>query len=451
MSAPASARSVGQPADWRRGFLIQLVVAGLAVTAMQATRPTITYRALSLGASPLEIGLIQSSFSIVPALTAVAIGRWIDRVGESRYLIVAMATLVFGSAVAAYAGGLVVLALAQMSLGLGQIVYLVASQSLVANHGPRGGREARFGHYSTVNSLGQLIGPSIAAAIVGGSAAAAGGALVLVASTAAAPISPGAATLSAGLLPDNPEGIVFLIAGLIAMVAFGFAFFLPRREPAVLAATADGEPHRAGVLAISGRVLRRPGMASAMLVSVTVISALDVLVAYLPAQGEDVGLSIVLVGGLLSVRAGASLVSRVFMSQLIRLLGRGRLLALSMGMAGVGLVFLPFTANPAALIVIMVVIGLGLGLGQPMTIAWVANRSPRAERATALGIRITGNRVALLVVPTMMGAIAGAAGIAAIFIVLAVSLGIGAAVALVTSFDEPPGVVAPPPDPDVAT
>ncbi|MGP1674059.1 MAG: MFS transporter [Candidatus Limnocylindrales bacterium] len=447
MNVPSSASSGGQAADWRRGFLIQLVVAGLAVTAMHATRPTITYRALSLGASPLEIGLIQSSFSILPALTAVAIGRWIDRVGESRYLIVAMATLVFGSALAAYAGGLVVLALAQVSLGLGQIIYLVASQSLVANHGPRDGREARFGHYSTVNSLGQLIGPSIAAAIVGGSVVAAGGALVLAASTAAVPLSPDAATASAGLLPDNPDGIVFLIAGLITMVAFGLAFFLPRREPAVLAA----EPHHTGALAMAGRVLRRPGMASAMLVSVTVISAVDVLIAYLPAHGEDAGLSVALVGGLLSVRAGASLISRVFMSQLIRLLGRGRLLGLSMGMAGVGLFLLPFTADAVALVAIMVVVGLGLGLGQPMTIAWVANRSPRTELATALGVRITGNRVALLVVPTMMGAIAGAAGITAIFIVLAVSLGVGAAVAFATPFDQPPEIVAPPPDPDPIT
>lgn len=451
MNVPSSASSGGQAADWRRGFLIQLVVAGLAVTAMHATRPTITYRALSLGASPLEIGLIQSSFSILPALTAVAIGRWIDRVGESRYLIVAMATLVFGSALAAYAGGLVVLALAQVSLGLGQIIYLVASQSLVANHGPREGREARFGHYSTVNSLGQLIGPSIAAAIVGGSAVAAGGALVLAASTVAVPLSPGAATASAGLLPDNPEGIVFLVAGLITMVAFGLAFLLPRREPAVLAAGAGGEPHRAGAVAMAGRVLRRPGMASAMLVSVTVISALDVLIAYLPAHGEDAGLSVALVGGLLSVRAGASLISRVFMSQLIRLLGRGRLLGLSMAMAGVGLFLLPFTTDAVALVAIMVVVGLGLGLGQPMTIAWVANRSPRTELATALGVRITGNRVALLVVPTMMGAIAGAAGITAIFIVLAVSLGVGAAVAFATPFDEPPEIVAPPHDPDPIT
>ena len=122
---------------WQRGFILQLIVTGLAATAMHATKPTVTYRALSLGASPLEIGLIQSAFSVVPALTAVAIGRWIDRAGESRYLMLSLGSLAAGSVIAAFAPGFLVLGLAQVALGFGQIIYLVASQSMVANHGSR--------------------------------------------------------------------------------------------------------------------------------------------------------------------------------------------------------------------------------------------------------------------------------------------------------------------------
>ncbi|MDO8483945.1 MAG: MFS transporter [Candidatus Limnocylindrales bacterium] len=432
-----SEATVRLPSDWRRGFVIQLVVAGLAATAMHASRPTMTYRALSLGATPLEIGLIQSAFSIVPALTAVAIGRWIDRVGESRYLMVSLGTLTAGSLVATFAPGLVVLAITQIALGLGQIIYLVASQSQVANHGPREGREARFGHYSTVTSLGQLAGPAIAAAIIGGAVGAValgGSALLATADTLAGPPP----SSPAGFFPGNREAGVFLFAGFVTLVACGLAFLIPTypRRPLGAASTV-GDGRQPGVFAMAGQVLRRQGMVSAMFVSMTVISAVDVLVAYMPAYGEDVGLSVALVGVLLSVRAGASLVSRFFMSQLIRWLGRSRLLALSMLMAGGGLIVMPFVTSPAVLVAIMVVVGLGLGLGQPMTIAWVANRSPRSERATALGVRLTGNRAALVVVPTVMGAIAGTAGITAIFIVVAVSLGVGTAVALAPSFDEP--------------
>jgi hypothetical protein len=107
-----------------------------------------------------------------------------------------------------------------------------------------------------------------------------------------------------------------------------------------------------------------------------------------------------------------------------------------MVMAGGAMAVLPFLTTEAALYVLMILLGLGLGLGQPMTIAWVANRSPRSERALALGVRVTGNRAALLVVPAAMGAIAGASGLAAIWLILAAVLGFGALVARRTPFDE---------------
>jgi MFS family permease len=168
---------------------------------------------------------------------------------------------------------------------------------------------------------------------------------------------------------------------------------------------------------------------------VVVISTVDVLAAYLPLYGESAGLSVALVGALLSIRAGATLVSRLFLVRLIAWLGRRRLLALSLGVSTLGLGLIPFTTSPPVLVVLMVLGGFALGMGQPMTIAWVANRSTRRDRATALGVRLTANRAALLVVPTAMGVIAGAAGVGAIFWAIAALLGTGAAVALATPDD----------------
>jgi MFS family permease len=174
-----------------------------------------------------------------------------------------------------------------------------------------------------------------------------------------------------------------------------------------------------------------------MFVSISVISSIDALVAYLPLYGESVGLPIEFVTTLLALRAGASLVSRIFMGPAIAHLGRSTLLVVSMTAAAIALVAVTLTAAPAALIVLLIAVGLGLGLGQPMTMAWVANRSPRAERGTALGVRLTGHRAALFVVPSLLGTVAGATGVAAIFWVLAAFLGSGAGVALRSPFDEP--------------
>ncbi len=406
---------------WARWFALQLAIAALSVTAIQATRPMVTYRAIGLGAGPLEIGLVQSAFSILPVFTAVALGRWVDRIGEARFLIAGMAIISVGSLVATTAGTLVVLAISQSIMGFGQITNLVAGQTMIANRGPREGREQRYGWYSTVASLGQLAGPAIAAFLVGGTIAAGA-----VATDPDGPLS--------GIFADNPEAPVFLFSATVTGIAFVLALFLPRRRPRPPdPGTTTGRTP--SILSAAATVLRRPGMAAAMLVSITVISSVDVLIAYLPVYGEATGLPVETVGLLLSVRAASSMVSRLFMAQLIALLGRNRLLAASMLMAGAGILSLPFIGSVPVLFGVMILIGLGLGLGQPMTIAWVANRSPRQERALALGVRLTGNRGALLIVPSLMGAIAGVTGVMAIWGVMAIVLGAGAVVAARTPFD----------------
>jgi MFS family permease len=394
-------------------FVTQLTVAGLVLTGLHAARPMVTYRALDLGASPFDIGLVQSAFSLLPVFTAVALGRWIDRIGEGRFLLTAVSMMGFASFLLAFAPTLLAIAVAQMIFGFGQVINVVAGQAMIANRASPDRREHAYSWYSTVVSIAQLAGPAIAAVLVG---SALGGAL-------------------AGLGPfeGNDEASVFLFGAACGLVAAILATRLLDRGPR--ARPAAGAPPDVNLLSAAYTVLRKPGMAAAMFVSLTVISSIDVLVAYLPAYGEATGLSVETVGLLLSVRAGASLTSRFFMPQLIGLLGRKPLLALSSAMAGAGIVALPFVSSVPVLVGLMVVIGLGLGLGQPMTIAWVANRSPRHERALALGVRVTGNRAALLTVPAAMGALAGASSVAAIWVALALFLGGGAFVAMRTRFD----------------
>jgi MFS family permease len=412
-SAPRRAETADED-GWRRSYLVQLAIAVLSVTAVNAIKPTITYRALALGAGPLEVGVVVSAFSLVPALTAVAIGRWVDRAGEARFMVLGMAVMTIGGVLAAVSPNLVLLGLSQVVMGMGQIINLVTGQALLANRGPRQGREVRYGTYATMNSVGQMVGPALAAAILGD-----------VVGTRAAIATSG-----------NPEAIVFLVGAVATGLACGLALFIPRHVATAADIAAEASTLRGGILRTAWQVTRRPGMAAAMLVSITVISCIDILIAYLPVYGSRRDLPVELIGTLLTLRAGASLMTRVFMGRLIALLGRSRLLAVSMGISALGFAALPFAESPILLAALMIMIGLGLGLGQPMTIAWIANRSPRAERATALGVRLTGNRAALLVVPSVMGAIGGAAGVGAIFGVLAAGMASSAWVAMTTPFDE---------------
>ncbi len=409
---------------WRADFGLQLAIQALSLVSLNAVRPIVTYQALALGATTVQIGLVHGAFSVLPALLAVAAGRLVDKGGASRWLTVALIIYGFGTIGAGLAPTLLVLALVQMFAGIGHILNMVSSQAMVANRGPRKGRETRYGWYSVASSIGQLGGPTLAGLIAGAAALGTAG------------------TGGTGYTTGDGQRVFFAAAAATSIALVLAAILWARNatpdraaEAAREQTTDAGTPER--ILPAAMRVLRRHGMPAAMTVSVIVISTVDILIAYLPAYGNSAGIAIASVGFLLSVRAGASLVSRVFMGRSIAMLGKQRTLWISMVLAAVGVGLLPFTSSVPVLTVLMAIAGLGLGVGQPMTIAWVVQRSPRAERATSLGVRLTGNRVALLSVPVLMGVLAGSAGIAAIFIVLGGALLAGGIVAARTPFDEP--------------
>jgi MFS family permease len=188
-------------------------------------------------------------------------------------------------------------------------------------------------------------------------------------------------------------------------------------------AGAEIAPAAAAAGAAALGLWRIPGMAQALLASLTVLASIDILVAYLPAYGEMHDLPVRTVGMLLATQAATSLTARVLMLPLLRLLGRRWLLASSMIATASALAVLPLAgADTTVLFVLMGCAGIGLGLGQPLTMSWVAGRAPSGTRATALGVRLTANRLGQLVLPAAVGVVAGAAGVSAIFVALGVLL-----------------------------
>jgi MFS family permease len=395
-------------AHWLRDVTLITVVAALSVMASSAARPMVTYRALGLGASPFEVGLVQSAYAALPGLTAIAIGRWVDRAGEARITAIGCVILGIGAVILALAPTLVALAVGQILMGFGIIVLAIATQSFVANRGPAHRQVHRFGWFSVAVSSGQIAGPAVAALLV--------------------PVAP---AMVAGSSADNPEAAVFAVSAGIC----GLALVLLRGLPRDLRPTAPhrrpGEPNLATAAA---RVLRIPGIASAMFVSLAVASALDVLTIYLPAYGESNGLSVATVGALLAGRAAATLVARAFMGRLTDRIGPGGTLLVTTAASAFAIGALALAPPVPVLFVLMVLVGLGLGIGQPLTVAWIGMQAPRNERGLAFGVRHTGNLVTLTVVPAGMGLVAGATGIGAIWLVMAGFLAAGALVAGRTRF-----------------
>ncbi|MGH3326396.1 MAG: MFS transporter [Streptomycetales bacterium] len=392
-------------AKQRGWFSAVLVLAVLVQLPVFAARPAASYRALELGASGTELGVVVGAYAVLSLVSAVPVGWCMDRWGERPFLVLG-AVLVAASAFAL--GGvdsLPPLAIALSLLGLGHLIATVGMQTLVANRGGSRRAASYFGYFTVAVSLGQLAGPLLLSLLAG--------------SASAEPPQTGQAAASLQV----QTGPVFAASGAVGLVSVLFALVpASSRTSAPRLAPADdaGQPSigRAGL-----SVLRLPNMPQAMLVSLGVLASVDVLVAYLPAYGESAGLSARTVGLLLATRAAASLASRLFMGFAVRRVGLGRLLFASTGSSAAALGLVPLMQGIAPLLfALMALAGLGLGLGQPLTLAWVARTVPTQIKSTAIAVRLTGNRAGQVTVPAAVGALTGWVGPGAMFVALAVLL-----------------------------
>jgi MFS family permease len=390
--------NVSGPTSMRRdAWFIRLLVIGLIMTtALQAIRPMATYKALALGAGPAEVGLVAACFALLSLVVAVPIGRWVDRAGEAGFIVAGSATMAAVAAAMTIIPSVLLLAMSQAILGLGHIAMVVGMQTMIANRGSPTDRDGRYGAFAVVVSLGQLIGPAAAGFLAAdGSNDIPSTDVVFAASALAA----GCGSLLALTLWQGRRG------------AGGSGRIVGPQEPVGIALR---------------RVMAVPSMPQAMLASITVLSSVNILIAYLPAFGAATGLSVELVGLLLAVRAGASMVSRLIMGPMRRRLGRRNLLVACMVGPAVALVVMSLIGTVQALFVAMIVVGFGLGLGQPLTLSWVAGQAPPDLRGTAVAARLGGNRVGQFVLPASIGIVAGLAGIGAVFWSLSILLTLGA-------------------------
>jgi MFS family permease len=280
------------------------------------------------------------------------------------------------------AGTLGELALWSALLGLGHLALMLAAQSLIAQQSENSRHDRDFGLMAAAVSLGQLIGPAL-------------GGLVLSADTAGS--LEGATTRA------------FLVAAGLSILVLPACWGTSTAEERRGRRRPDGQP-------MSARdIVRAPGVPAGMFASVTILAAVDIVTAYLPVIGERLGIGPAVVGALLSLRAIASILSRLLIPWMVRALGRVRLIAVSAAGSALAMAALPMPDGTVALAAVLVVAGFFLGIGQPLTMSLIVQAVPDDSRGTALAIRLTGNRVGQVATPAAAGLVAGAAGIAAAF------------------------------------
>jgi MFS family permease len=370
----------------RRALAVLLVHSVLTQVITFVLRPTSAYRAIELDIPTAWLGALTASFAVVPLLLAVPSGQATDRFGERRVMLVGAVLMTLAAVVFVLdVGGAAGLVLGSVVLGTGHLLSVVGQQAAVANTAGPGRFDTAFGHYTFAASLGQAAGPILITLLGGG-----------------------------GELPDT--GPIFLSAtglGVVLLVCTAL-LRMPARERVAGAGAGGG----------MGTLLRLPGLLRALLISCVVLAAVDITLVYLPALGTERGLAAGVVGLLLTLRAVASMTSRFFLGRLVGWVGRRRLMIVSVALSAAAMAALVLPLPAPALVALVLVLGMGIGVGQPLTMSWLAEVAPPGQRGRALSLRLTGNRLGQVLIPSTVGLVAAGVGAAGVLGATAAALAV---------------------------
>src|SRR5687767_7712942 len=176
--------------------------------------PLLPLYALSLGASPLQLGLMTSGFAIANAIAQFASGFAMDRFGARRFIVAGIGTYALANVLIATAPTAIALIGYRFVAGLGGGVNMVATRLYISQTAQQASLAFFNSIISAANSAGSVLGPAF-------------GGLIAASGDLRAPF--------------------FIVAGTSA-IAFAAAMFLPRPKP---------RPHDAATVVAAGGVWNR--------------------------------------------------------------------------------------------------------------------------------------------------------------------------------------------------
>lgn len=381
---------------YRELFWPVLAPSMLVGVAAGATVPVSVLAALQLGASPALGSLIIAMVGAAALLTTVPAGRFIDRVGDRRAMLLAtgggavctaltVAALVWGGP-----GALALFVLSVVLRAPVMSVWNLSRQALVAGHVPT----AQLGRAMTALGgtmrAGNLVGPLLAAAL-----------LLVLPMWSVFVLSMACALLALAILYSRAGSALDVAARELAardVADTGTAEDAVRPvDPARAAAAASAVRWRAVVLS---------GVAVAALAMARVAQPVGVQL-----WGVHLGLTESVISLLVAVGAAVELVMMFPGGHLKDHLGRAPVLVLCLAVYGTGFVLMPLLPHLTGMVVAVLVMAVGNGLGAGINMTIGADLSPAANRARFLGIWALFSNGGVLAGPAAMSGLVAVGGV----------------------------------------
>ena len=343
--------------------------------SQRGAKMVVSLSALSMGATPFQVGIIGALFAVFPLLLAVVAGKTSDRIGVRRPIAGGAVMMALGILVPLAVPGLAGLMACATLVGLGHIFFHVSIHNLIGAYGEGEARTRNFATFSLGASVSAFIGPALSGFSIDG----------------------------LGFPPTHM--ILAAISIVPAIIIVSYPRLVPPRAPH--AANAEARSSLA--------LLRIAGLRRTLVMSGVTLTGIELFTFYFPVYGRSIGLTASTIGLVMASYAVAAFIVRMGMHRAARTLGEIGVLTSSLFIAGATYMVVPFVDKALLLALLAFLLGIGLGCAQPLTILLTYNHAPEGRSGEALGMRLTVNKLTQILVPVLFGGLGSAFGLIPVF------------------------------------
>lgn len=348
--------------------------------------------AMTMNPSPLLFGLVFSIANVLPLLFSIHAGAMMDRLGARRVLLVFSVIGALLPLLYPLAPGIWTLILLQSTFGILESIGWIGAQTMIGQY--MHGQTFYAGRLSLAVRIGQFAAPPMAG--VAWDLFGVWGAYGMMALWASGTI------VSVLLLPAH--AIPATAHPHTAPTKNKFRALLPNLSDYITAFS----------------LLGAPAVALVVLLGAMMHLGNSVQNSFYVAWLDEMGITGTAIGLLSPASAVAAALVSLLTAKLVRYISGFWILLLSLWTAIVFLCITPLLATYVLLQIAMFLRSAANGLAQPLVITLVLRGAGKANQGKAIGLRGTANRVASIVSPLAMGAIAEAVGLEMSFYVIGI-------------------------------
>ena len=350
--------------------------------AFNGSRIAVSLNAISLNATAFTVGSLMAVYALLPAILSVSAGRWIDRIGINKPMLVGSVGVGVGVVTPFIIPGLIALYVTAVLTGVSFMLINVSAYHAVGEMSSPEDRPVNFSYVALGFSTSSFIAPMMSG-------------------------------IGIDQLGFRATFLILALFTVLPVIALS-AHLLP-----------PVKPREAHTLAPAGAVfdlLRDRNLRHLFIAMAVLTVAWDVYSFAIPIYGSKIGLSASKIGIVMGAFAAATFAVRLAMPFIVNRVRPWTMLTAALLTAAVSYCALPFTQSVAVMMALMFLLGLGLGAPQPMILSLLHESAPIGRAGEALGLRTTMINTSQTVMPLIFGAVGAALGIAPLFWAMAAAL-----------------------------